>query len=160
MKKLGGITLVVCIAAALVNGPAHASEGVSPLASDTVCRDFFSDTVCDVIETGGGPVQTIRELAENPPGADELRRTIQYWVECVLYQSCIGRDSDGARGTNALLACREVFSDRVCSQIEDPVGTAQWVYEQFLQCYLDPTCTPTPEICIGPPTRPIICLTS
>lgn len=143
LKKLGGIILTAFMAAALVAGPAYASE---PAANAPVCEDWFSQAVCDLIGEAGGPVQIVREIAENPPGGDDIRRTVQHVVECILYQTCIAPTPVAPRGSNSL-ACREVLSDRVCDQLEDPVGLAQQVYEQFLQCYLDPDCTPTPAIC-------------
>ncbi|HEX2196331.1 MAG TPA: hypothetical protein VHJ76_05330 [Actinomycetota bacterium] len=157
MKKLGGLIVAGCLLAALTGGPAAASTIPSPGAERVPCEAIFSETVCDALGDASG---TVRDVIDKVPGSvDEIRYLILHLADCVVHQTCIVLPPgpwtrDAADG----LVCREVFSDAVCDRIENPVGTVQYVYDTFIRCLLDPECTPTPTICIGPPSKPFVCL--
>jgi hypothetical protein len=115
-----------------------------PAGKTTVCRAIFSDQVCDAIEGAGA---TVWDIVNNPPTVDDVRYIILWLADCVVHQTCIAIDPFGTRASEGkdIRVCREVFSDGICSRVEDPVGTVVWLYDTVLRCYLDPACTPTPN---------------
>ncbi len=112
-----------------------------PTSKATECRAIFSDQVCDQLEFVSA---TIMDIVKNPPTIDEIRYIILWLADCIVHQTCIAT-TPGAQAGDEDRVCREVFSDAICSKVEDPVGTVQWLYDTYIRCYLDPACTPTPN---------------
>lgn len=123
--------------------------GVTSSTRPPECRDIFADHICAAAE---GAVATVRDVIQYPVKYIDMVRQIlvgvtDYVVFCLAdVNNCIAYGSDSGTASGAPdVVCREVFSDAVCTFIENGPGPViTWVYG-IVRCYLDPACTPLPN---------------
>ncbi len=163
MKKLGGVFVAGCLAAALVQGPATAETRKLPSRKQIAkqCRAFFAETHCQnfaaewhAAMTSGSEVAAERFVDaviadalggtdKSVPGSQECRIVFSEGV-CVYYDWTVGivlwpiMDPEGF--VNTWRAWSLQYVDQAYGILDGAYRDAK----AAIRCAIDPACTPLP----------------